>query len=198
VGGHSKGSQFERTVCGWLSNWWEEGRSDIFWRSAASGARAKVRSYVGKKTFGQYGDIQATDPIGQPLIDLCSIELKRGYKNASVGDVMDADENRAKQVWQTFLEQVTLDQSNAGSPYWLLITKRDRRAEMIYMPFGLYTELLSKTQSTLRHSLPNLKSTLIIDGPKRLTIYGTLLKGFLAHVSADDIKTLRRIHLGKT
>ena len=70
-GGHAKGSQFERTVCKDLSLWWTKGkRDDVFWRTSGSGARAKTRSKTGEKTFGQYGDVQATDPIGQPLICL--------------------------------------------------------------------------------------------------------------------------------
>jgi len=76
----SKGSQFEREVSKELSLWWSGGtRLDIFWRTPGSGAMAKTRSKTGGSALGQHGDIQATDPIGQPMIDVCSIELKKGY-----------------------------------------------------------------------------------------------------------------------
>ncbi len=59
-----KGSNFEREICKLLSLWWtNDKRDDIFWRTSGSGARATTRSKTKQKTFGQYGDVQATDPI---------------------------------------------------------------------------------------------------------------------------------------
>ena len=86
-----KGSTFERAICRTLSLWFSEGESDtIFWRSSGSGAMAKVRSKVGKSTFGQYGDIAAVHPSGLALTQCCILELKRGYKSWSPLDVLDA------------------------------------------------------------------------------------------------------------
>ena len=68
-----KGSSYEREICRLLSLWWTEGVSDdYFWRTAGSGAMAKTRSKVGKKTHGHYGDIQAVHPDGEPLIRVWS------------------------------------------------------------------------------------------------------------------------------
>lgn len=193
--GHSKGSSFERDQCRVLSKWWTKGeRDDVFWRSAASGAMGKMRSKSGKKTFGQCGDIQATDPIGQPLMDVCSLELKRGYGNASVGDMLDTGKNRAKQLWQTWVEQASVDHKNAGTPWWMLITKRDRRDTMVFFPWGLYEDLLDKTGSTLRRSLPRVQLVFMGAEKKRLKIYGTQFNGFLEHVSPDNIKDLRNVY----
>ena len=136
-----KGSGFERLICKKLSNWWIPGRDDIFWRTNASGAMAKIRSKKGKGTFGQYGDVQATDPIGQDLIDLLTIELKRGYKGASVADVLDKGTKAATQRWELFLDQVLTDRDNASTPYWLLITQRDRREAVCFFPLGLYKRI---------------------------------------------------------
>ena len=74
----AKGSAFEREIAKLLSLWWSDcERDDIFWRTQTSGARATSRKRRGQDTFGQYGDIQACDPVGQPLLDCCIIEIKR-------------------------------------------------------------------------------------------------------------------------
>lgn len=134
-----KGSNFERQTCKTLSLWWTNGkRDDVFWRTAGSGARAKTRSKTGQNTFGQYGDIQATDPIGQPLIDTVSIELKRGYSHNSFADIIDKKEtSKTQQLYELFIEQAKQDAKNAGAPFWMLITKRDRREALVFIPVKL-------------------------------------------------------------
>jgi hypothetical protein len=171
-----------------LSLWWTLGeRDDIFWRSAASGARAKVRSYVGKKTFGQYGDITAIDPIGNPLTTLATLELKRGYGNASFGDMLDKGQKQAKQPWEMWMEQVLLDQKNAGVYGWLLITRRDRREAVIFMPWTLY-ELLNMYGASLDSARPWLKFRPIsVNRKVRKTVFATTLCEFLSRVSPDTI-----------
>lgn len=184
-----KGANFEREICRTLSLWWTNGsRDDVFWRSAASGARAKIRSYTGKKTFGQYGDIQATDPIGQPLIDLCTIELKRGYKNCSVADVLDAGESHAKQKWTEWVEQALTDHQNAGSLFWALITKRDRRETLIFIPKAFFRVLVGK----LHPALPKVKiSCRIKNESTAKTIYGIQLNFFLESITPETIINIR-------
>lgn len=144
----AKGGSFERKIATALSLWWSNGeRDDIFWRTSGSGARAKVRSYKGKGTFGQTGDLQATDPIGSPLIELCNFELKNGYKRWSIMDVVDRPEKKAnqkertKQTFETFIEKTVLDSQIAKSPYPCLITKKDSRLELITFPRDLYYEI---------------------------------------------------------
>ena len=159
-----KGGQFERTICKELSLWWTEGeRNDVFWRTSTSGARATSRSKKGKSTFGQYGDIQATDPIGQPLIDLCTIEIKKGYFKHTYFDLMDKLSSETKQPYRQFIQQARDQQKEAKTFSWLLITARDRKKSMIAMPVKL-KRLLMKVggepdgcypQATLRFSLPD-------------------------------------------
>lgn len=138
-----KGSSFEREVCTMLSKWWSDGkRDDIFWRHD-SGSRAKGRSRKGKTTFGAYGDIKADDPIGLPLTNLCSIELKRGYKNWSFLDVLDHpskkwnQKERTKQPFEKFVEQVTEDAKTANT-FPVIIAKRDKRQKIIILPEELF------------------------------------------------------------
>jgi len=140
-----KGSNFERDICKQLSLWWtNQERDDVFWRTAGSGAMAKVRSKVQQQTFGQYGDIQATDPIGQPLIDLCSIELKRGYSKGSLMDMLDKKDHMKHQPMEEFILQAMGDAKNAGSPFWLVITRRDSRQSTLTMPLSFYRLLPKK------------------------------------------------------
>lgn len=135
----AKGQDFEREICTDLSKWWTNGeRDDVFWRHD-SGSRAKGRSRKGKKTFGAYGDIKASDPIGLPLTNLCVIEIKRGYKNWSFLDCLDHPEKqwnqkeRTKQTFERFVEQVEEDAATAKT--WpVIIAKRDKRQKIIIVP----------------------------------------------------------------
>ena len=189
--GKGKGTEFERQICKDLSLWWSDGqREDIFWRSATSGARATVRSKVNKTTFGQYGDIQATDPIGQPLIELCNIELKRGYGGASIADVLDTPKGRMP-LWRLWLKQALEDQANAQRDYWALITKRDRRQTVIFIPVALLF-VLREAGAALQKATPSFRVRL---GGEEGSVFGTPLSEFLRLTTADNIMialTLRR------
>lgn len=195
--GQGKGSAFERHICVLLGLWWTGGRrDDIFWRSSNSGGRAKVRHYVGKGTFGQYGDIQATDPIGQPLLDLCTIEIKKGYNRHTIGDMLDKKDTAAQQVWEGWMEQAIQDSKNAGSPYWLLITCRDRREPVIFLPKEFFGELQGYTTAALRsvHTRPLLRFQLNTKDKRfnHFVVYGMRLDMFLDKVKPRHIKRLLR------
>lgn len=200
----SKGGVFEREMCKRLSEWWEPGRNDIFWRSAGSGAMAKTRSKAGGAAFGQYGDIQATDPIGQPLIDVCSIELKRGYSKISLHDLFDKKPNARQQELEAHIQQAAEDRKLAGSPYWLLIARRDKREPLILFN-GLFATRLRKIMSP-RYKAPsaNMWNTDYFQfkfTPKEpekwwkqdMRIHGTTLDNFLNHVTQNDILKLKEL-----
>ena len=141
----SKGSSFERELCKSLSLWWTNGDSDdIFWRSTTSGARATSRRKQGKKTFGQDGDITATNPIGQPFLDLFCIEAKRGYNKATIQDCLDPAEGMKVQPFAQFGDQAVRSHKNAESKSWMLIHKRDRRQMMVYLPRQTMHRLVRK------------------------------------------------------
>jgi hypothetical protein len=181
--GRGKGGAFERELCRTLSLWWtqydEEIRTDIFWRTAGSGGRAKTRSKRGQKTFGQYGDIQATDPIGQPLIDVLTIEAKKGYNKFGFFDFVESFGEKEK-GWEKFVAQAREDSSNAGTDGWLLIWKRDSRKAVVWLPWNLYKDL------PLSRAKPWLK--IALKGKGR--IFCTTLDEFLEQVKPDDIKAL--------
>ena len=126
-GGHSKGAAFERKICKQLSLWWTEGeRDDVFWRTSVSGGRATSRLKQGKKTAGQYGDITYTDPVGKPLIDLFTIELKCGYGTYDALDLLDS--NKQTTILSFWIEATKEADQARNKP--LLIFKRDRREEL--------------------------------------------------------------------
>ena len=176
----AKGSNFERDICKLLSEWWTGGkRDDVFWRTAGSGARATARAKSHQKTFGQYGDVQATDPIGQPLIDLCTIELKRGYSKSTFADLIeDSQTANAKPCMHAkFIEQAKGDSKKAGTPWWLLIVKRDRRKPIVIYP----PRLFSSTWSGLDKCR--------IFRKKKIHIYISPLEDFLKYCEPERVLT---------
>lgn len=181
--GKVKGSQFERDLCRKLSLWWTNGeRDDVFWRTSSSGGRSTIRSKKGKKTFGQYGDIQATDPIGQPLLDLLTIEAKRGYNKATPWDLLDGSETGSVQ-WRKFIKQAQTDAQNAKTPFWVVIHQRDRRKAIIAMPYSLHQALFS---------IPQEPYAQFFFYEEIENVYATTLNDFLSRISPWDIKCAYR------
>lgn len=127
-----KGPQFERDFCTDLSLWWTDGeRDDVFWRTAGSGGRATSRSKRGKTTKNHYGDTLATDPIGQILLDTFLFELKRGYSNCSVQDIIDKKKNVQYIKW---IDKVWKTCKEAGTKSWVIVIRRNSRESVAIVP----------------------------------------------------------------
>ena len=127
----NKGSGFERSICKQLSLWLSNGKSNaILWRTSISGARATVRARKGLETPNSYGDVTAIDPIGAPLIDLVSIELKRGYSGQlTIQDLLDS--NQKEPLLLKFWKQAERDRLIGKRRWSWLIFQRDRRQACI-------------------------------------------------------------------
>lgn len=179
-----KGGAFERLICKQLSLWWTNGkRDDVFWRTTASGARATTRSKEGKKTKNQYGDVQATDPIGQPLIDLCTTELKKGYGHYSFYDLFDKLDNETKQPYKKFIRQTKEQQKESGSFSWLLITARDYKKPMIAMPVKL-KRLLMQVKGKPNNCYPQMTLRLFLSDEDCVQeIFVTTFGEFISNVN---------------
>ena len=135
-----KGSAYERELCKLLGRWWSGGdRDDIFWRTSNSGGRATVRGR--QSTFGQAGDIQATDPIGQPLMDVISFELKRGYPSVSPLDLFE--EKQPKDGLASWIEQAKTDAAKSNALHWAVVWKRNRRKSLMFFPRELGRKLVN-------------------------------------------------------
>lgn len=130
--GKNKGNKWERTFCRVMSKWWTHGkRDDIFWRSASSGGFATNRMLRNKKTSTQHGDIAAIDPIGAPLLQLMTIELKCGYPKISPFDLIyKAGDN----MWLDWIAQVSRDAKQADAPYWMIAHHQDRKEPIVCVP----------------------------------------------------------------
>lgn len=126
VNAKAKGNSFERAICKQLSLWWTEGkRDDVFWRTASSGGRATQRAKIKKTTAGAAGDITYTDAIGKPLLDFFCFEIKRGYTELNLLDLIDS--RQAKPLFLQFWDQVKESTQQAGAKEPIVIFKRDKR-----------------------------------------------------------------------
>jgi len=198
VAKQSKGSAYERSICRAISLWWTRGeRDDVFWRTAGSGAMSKARAKIGKRTHGQYADVLAVDPIGSTLLDVATIELKKGYNKATIHDVLDkapAYSPKTKttemhpQPLERFIGQVREDSINSGALYWILIHARDRRKSMVLMPWRFYADLANATKSRINEARP--KAMLLT--AEGLRVFCTPLENFFNLVDPSHIRELSR------
>ena len=192
--GKGKGSSFEREMCRTLSEWWSKGhRDDLFWRTAGSGGMAKTRGRMSKQTFGQYGDIQATDPKGQPFLDAFVVELKRGYNKYTIADMFDKPSSAKRpQLWESQFLQVEEDWLNSDAMYWMLISKRDRREALLCIPARAARRLRSQGAEGLEKN-PHVRGYVVAKKKKKeekVAFYLTTLSNFLESVQPKHIKSL--------
>lgn len=195
MGKSRKGGQYEREICRQLGRWWSHGeRDDIFWRTSNSGGRATTRSKTGRRTFGQYGDVQAVDPVGAPLLRAFCFEVKRGYSSSSFADVLDQPRLAAQQEWEKFVEQARTAARDSRAKYWLLIQRRDLCRAFIFFPHALYLEL--QDNGVLAHQWGHpfvLVRTWVKSKTDKGTvekICGTTLDNFLQVVGPEQVKAL--------
>lgn len=183
-----KGSAFEREICKRLSEWWTDGRrGDIFWRTTTSGARATTRAAKGQSTYGQYGDIQATDPIGGPLLKLICFELKCGYPAVSVGDLIDTV-NGGK-VWNEWIKKAKRSAEGAKSCHWMIVFKKGRRQSMVVYPSNLHEEFGLRGGVVVENGLRTC-GWLRCPGVAQVTgdLIVTPLEDLLSAVSPSDVR----------
>lgn len=180
-----KGSQFERQICKLLSLWWtHDHRDDVFWRSSQSGGRATQRAKSGKATYGSYGDIAAVDPVGEPLLKLFTIELKRGSTHKWPGDLLDFKADNRCHKWVGCLRQAARSAEHAASQGWMIVAKRDFRETMVYMDKFTASFLHRDTGFLGR---PGVTRFDMLCGDERFRFIGMPLKSFLARVSPPQI-----------
>lgn len=147
----AKGGSFEREICKLLSKWWTGGeRDDVFWRSSQSGGRATQRAKSGKTTYGSYGDVTAVDPIGEPLLKLFTIELKRGSSHSCPGDLIDYSADLMKHPWVRGLVQAVRSHGQAGSCGWLMIARRDFRRPVAYVDSTVFRHFQGRDEMNPR------------------------------------------------
>ncbi len=144
-GNPGKGGNFEREMAKKLSLWASHGEHDDWvWRTSSSGARAKTRSKQGKSTANSYGDLKPEDMRAFFLFKKCIWELKNGYKNWCVLDLIDNTKIRSNQknekiqTLESFAIQSRQDAKNAKVPYPIILTKKDKHEEVLWLPVLLF------------------------------------------------------------
>lgn len=183
--GAGKGPAYERKVCRQLSLWWTNGdNNNVFWRTSNSGGRHTVHAQKGKVSRYQAGDIGAIDPIGQPLLDMATIEIKKGYRNHSI---MSLIEGRSKKggEYGKWLDKLIGQAKKVGTQYWMLIVHRDQMMPMIYMPWRLAARL------NLDDHVPHM-SVIYEMGKDVVQLIGVPFNIFLSHGSPDKIRRIYR------
>lgn len=135
----SKGSAFEREISAKLSLWFSNNeRDDIFYRTQSSGARFTARKKGNKDTAFQSGDITASDPIGTPLVEKLSIELKTGYGKWCILDKIDSHQKRTQ--LDKFWEQCYEDAKKSNREP-ILIFRRPLKMPCIAMRIEYFSRL---------------------------------------------------------
>ena len=131
--GAAKGSQYERDIAKALSLWFSHGEADDWlWRSSQSGGRATQRAKSGKKTENACGDLAAQTDDARLLLDVVTIEIKRGYNKISIADLYEKDSGG----FHDFVAQAKKAADLAGSSHWMIIHKRDRRDAVVVTNFN--------------------------------------------------------------
>lgn len=183
-GSNSKGGTFEREICKMLSLWWtHQERDDVFWRTAGSGGRATNRARKGASTSGAYGDLTFTDVIGKPLLDVCCMELKRGYK-PDVLDLVDKRKNSKPCVLAQFWNQASLSAEQADVPHPVVIFKRDQK-QICIMCSAWFLRSLGSVLGPHRGQ----KIQAFIDNQKVIIM---LLEDWLDYVTPESIYQLEK------
>lgn len=204
----AKGGQWEREFSVFLSEWAVPGRSDLFWRSQNSGARATVRARKGLKTAGQASDIAATDPLGLPFTQLITLELKNGYTGTSnAADFLDRNLKKKTAAKLTLMEiwywQVKAAQKNEGNPYWMIVARRNQRNAVVLFPDKLRRALMGPPHCLLLDkSLPRPTMTIralirknVEEPPTRTAdIFCMRMEDFFRIVPFSAIKYLHKRH----
>lgn len=200
----AKGSQFERDICRQLSLWWSDGKhDDLFWRTSQSGGRATVRGRKGLGTRGHCGDICSTDSEGEPLTRLITFELKRGYNTATVHDLIDRAKKDRPKVYETWIAQAHAAAQRAGTPFWCIIHRRDKRLPTVTLPRSLILKLVGFGGTAEKDwPRPYTSGRLLVKHDTGWTFWNVVtmrLDYFLTGLSRKTVKSfLRRIERERT
>lgn len=198
----AKGGSYEREVCRELSLWFSGGHSDDwFWRASQSGGRATVRARKGKTTTGHCGDIAATCQEGERLTRLITFEVKRGYNKhpgPTVADLLDVLPHYGQQTFEAFIEQADDAAARAGTPYWMLIHRRDGRGPVAFFDQELYDRVVCRRPGPTvffdaKINRPgDRKRKIAARQPLHVAAVGMPLSGFFKAVDPEDVLKLSR------
>lgn len=159
----------------------------IFWRTSQSGGRATFRKKKGKSTTASHcGDITAVDPIGKPLTDLITFELKKGYRTTTPFAMIDKLTRHKAPEFEEFVVQARTAAHAAGTPHWAIIHARTSRREMIYLDQTLFDGL---ADLGVKFERPGVLFLTWV-GKEKVSFTGMPFDSFLSIVTPEHIKAL--------
>lgn len=184
----NKGSPFERSIAKQLSLWWSAGESDdLLWRTQNSGGRATIRGRKSKTTSGQYGDLASTHSSTIPLLKVFCFELKRGYSAHTIANLLDKTPRAAEQQYEKWIKKAVQDAEAAGAYSWLLITRRDGKCSVVYMP--LFAKIRLKECGAMWDNVEGPTFTVKCD---LASVFALRLDDFLNVVEPHNVEKLAR------
>ncbi len=130
--GQKKGKKFEKEIAKKISVWWTNGeRDDVFYLTSGSGSRYTFRKKVGKDTKNSSGDIGILDPIGQPFLNIFSIEAKNGYSNKlDIMSIIDGKKDQKHIIFDWALKAQN-EVDGTDKECFIIIIKRDRKNKVV-------------------------------------------------------------------
>lgn len=193
----SKGGQFERDVCRQLSLWWSSGeRDDLLWRTGGSGGRATTRARKNLATCNQHGDICAMDKSVEPLLKVFTFELKRGYSRQFISQLFERTDRSAIQQWEKWIQQARESAKKAGTPYWLIISRKNNLDGIVVMPLLAYGALRERScLFEMEGPILEIRNCLVRKKnfkPKQLSLMAVKLSDFINRVSPKAIKDMAK------
>lgn len=84
----------------------------------------------------------ATDPIGDPLLDLAVISLKNGYPKVHAMAFIDRPNKTIRNEFEEWRKEIRKCWKESGAYTWMIIHQRTGRAKVVYMPRRLYSRIL--------------------------------------------------------
>ena len=200
----AKGSAFEREICRKLTDWWN-GKPDPdgdtrFWRTAGSGGRVTSRARKGKKsTVAHCGDIAGLDDDAALLTKYVALELKRGYREATLHHLLDKPHKAAEQTYEAWIKQAADSMHAAGAAHWAIIHRRDRREILVTVPRAIVDCVFDYPTLPLYGIGPGYQwmHVWVAVGD---SVYETItcrLDAFLGRASPDRIRELSRAHAAR-
>jgi len=131
---NTKGSSFERKMAKTFSSWYSRGeRTDIFWRTEGSGARATNSRKRGNGIlYSSSGDMRALDPIGEPLIRCYHFEFKCYKFGTGIGYLFSLlGKNTNPTFWKQWDKTCEEAFETQRAPFYIL--KLDGHKELVFL-----------------------------------------------------------------
>ena len=131
-----KGGSNEREMYRLWSLWWSAGvgidppRDDVFFYRTSG---------LGKSTYGGRGDMMALDPVGEPLVKVCTFKFKCGY-NQDLDLFAVLDSRQKEPLLLSFIHQIEREvEETKNEP--VLVIHRDRHLPIIVLHREFFGEL---------------------------------------------------------